>query len=265
MLVPGTFDRTRGRALTREISPEFVEAVSDFFNTRAPDYDAARGAQEAYFAALRAHGTDVVTLPALSGHPDCSFTEDTAVIIDDKAVIPNLGHPSRDGEQDSIAEFLSDGFEIARMPSGATLDGGDVVFYDDRFLVGVSTRTNREGTDFLAAHAKQAGIGTQILEVPDTTLHLTTVCSSPRPGTMVAAQGHLKPEDLAFAEEVIWVPEEEGYAANTIAYGDRVIIADGYPKARRLMLDAGFSITTVDMTEFREVDASLTCLSVFIG
>ncbi|MEC8998538.1 MAG: N(G),N(G)-dimethylarginine dimethylaminohydrolase, partial [Candidatus Thermoplasmatota archaeon] len=66
-------------------------------------------------------------------------------------------------------------------------------------------------------------------------------------------------------EEVIWVPNEEGYAANTIAYGDRVIIADGYPKVRRLMLDAGFSVTTVDMAEFREVDASLTCLSVFIG
>ena len=31
------------------------------------------------------------------------------------------------------------------------------------------------------------------------------------------------------------------------------------------MLDAGFSVTTVEMGEFREVDASLTCLSVFIG
>ena len=263
--MPGTFDRTRGKALTREVSPEFVEAVSGFFNTRAPDFDAARGAQEAYFAALRAHGTEVVTLPVLTGYPDCSFTEDTAIIIDDKAVIPNLGHPSRNGEQDSIAEFLADDFEIARMPAGATLDGGDVVFYDDRFLVGVSTRTNREGADFLAAHANQAGIGTQLFDVPDTALHLTTICSSPRPGTMVAAEGQLKPEDLAFAEEVVWVPNEEGYAANTIAYGDRIIIADGYPKARRLMLDAGFSITTVDMTEFREVDASLTCLSVFIG
>ena len=104
--MPGTFDRTRGRALTREVSPLFSDAVTEFFGTKAPDYAAALGAQEAYFAALRAHGTDVVTLPALDGYPDCSFTEDTAVMIDGKAIVTNLGHPSRRGEQDSVAEFL---------------------------------------------------------------------------------------------------------------------------------------------------------------
>jgi len=263
--VPGTFDRTRGRALTREVSPEYADAVSNYFTTRAPDYEAARGAQDAYFAALRAHGSEVVVLPPLEGYPDCSFTEDTAVILDDCVVIPNLGHPSRDGEQDSIAEFLADDFEIHRMPAGATLDGGDVVFYDDRFLVGVSTRTNREGASFLSKRAREVGLDVQLFDVPESTLHLTTVCSSPRAGTMVAAEGHLKEEDLAFAEEVIWIPEEEGYAANTIAYGDRIIMADGYKKSRQLMMDAGFSVTTIDMSEFREVDASLTCLSVFIG
>ncbi len=263
--VPGTFDRTRGRALTREVSPDFANAVSNFFNTKLPDYEGAKGSQEAYFAALRAHGSEVVTLPPIPGFPDCSFTEDTAVIIDEKAVIPNLGHPSRNGEQDSIADFLSEEFEIAKMPKGATLDGGDVVFYDDRFLVGVSSRTNQQGAVFLADHANRAGFGVQLFDVPESTLHLTTVCSSPRPGTIVAAEGHLTESDLSFADELIWIPEEESYAANTIAYKDRIIIPDGYKKARELMLDAGFSVTTVEMTEFREVDASLTCLSVFIG
>ena len=56
--MPGTFDRSRGRALPREVSPEFVEAVSSYFGTRTPDYEAAKGSQEAYFAALRAHGSD---------------------------------------------------------------------------------------------------------------------------------------------------------------------------------------------------------------
>ncbi len=263
--MPGTFDRTRGRALTRAVSPDFSSAVSNFFNTRPPNYEAAKGSQEAYFAALRAHGTEVITLPALPGYPDCSFTEDTAVIMDDKAVIPNLGHPSRDGEQDSIADFLSEDFEIVRMPKGATLDGGDVVFYDDRFLVGISTRTNQRGAVFLADQANKSGFDVQLFDVPKNTLHLTTVCSSPRPGTIIASVGYLKESDLSFAEEVVWIPEDEGYASNTIAYRDRIIIPEGYKKARRLMLDSGFSVTTVEMSEFREVDASLTCLSVFIG
>ena len=263
--MPGTFDRTRGRALTREVSPSYAEAVSNYLGSRVPDYEAARRAQEVYFAALRAHGTEVITLPSLEDFPDCCFVEDASVILDDVALIPNLGHPSRNGEEESVAEHLADDFDIIRMPDGATLDGGDVVFYDDRFLVGISTRTNRQGADFLAVHAERAGIDVQLFDVPKSTLHLTTVCSSPRPGTMVAAVGHLKENDLAFAEEVIWIPKEEGYAANTIAYGDRIIIAEGYKKARHLLMDAGFSITSIDMTEFREVDASLTCLSVFIG
>ena len=263
--MPGVFDRTRKRALTREVSPDFSNAVSNFFNTRVPDYESARGSQEAYFTALRAHGTEVVTLPALDGFPDCSFTEDTAVILDGRAVIPNLGHPSRRGEVESISNFLAEDFEIVNMPTGATLDGGDVVYYDDFLLVGISTRTNRDGATFLAKHARETGIDVRLIDVPKSTLHLTTVCSSPRPGTIIAAEGHLRESDLSFAEELIWIPEEEGYAANTIAYGDRVIMADGYKRARELFLDAGFSVTSVEMEEFREVDASLTCLSVFIG
>ena len=263
--MPGTFDRTRGRALTRDVSPRFVDAVSSFFHTRKPDLEAARGAQQAYFTALRAHGSEVVTLPALEEFPDCSFTEDTAVIIDDKAIIPNLGHPSRDGEQDSIAEYLKDYFEIEKMPEDAKLDGGDVVFFDEEFLIGISTRTNKSGAEFLASQSKKADIDARIFKVPQSTLHLTTVFSSPRPGTIIAAEGHFEPKDFEFAEEVIWVPEEEGYAANTIGYGDQIIMAEGYSKTRELLLDHGFSITSVEMEEFREVDASLTCLSVFIG
>ena len=30
------------------------------------------------------------------------------MILDDVAVIPNLGHPSRDGEKESVAEHLAD-------------------------------------------------------------------------------------------------------------------------------------------------------------
>ena len=65
MFVPGTFDRARGRALTREVPPNYADAVSNYFTTREPDYEAAKGAQEAYFAALRAHGSEVVVLPPL--------------------------------------------------------------------------------------------------------------------------------------------------------------------------------------------------------
>jgi len=181
------------------------------------------------------------------------------------AVIPNMGHPSREGEQEAVVEHLSGLYEIDRMPKGSTLDGGDVVFYDDRYLIGVSTRTNRLGAEYLAAKAKASDYHVEMVDVPGSTLHLTTVMSSPREGTIIAAEGHLAESQLGpLAEELLWVPNSETYAANTIGYSDdRVILSAGFPVTRQVMLDAGFSVTSVDMDAIMQADGSLTCLSVF--
>jgi len=263
--VPGAYDRSRRAAVARRISPNFHKALSTYFGTTTPDPVAAQGVHDAYVLALKAHGTEVEVLDSLESHPDCCFVEDTAVMVDGKALISNLGAPSRVGEEVAVAEFLGKSAEIVHMPKGATLDGGDVVFYDDRYLIGLSTRTNQAGADFLASHVKEEGYGVEMIKIPDSTLHLTTVCSSPREGTIVAAEGHLSESQIGhLAEEILWVPNSDSYAANTIGYsGDRVIIADGYATTRQVMLDAGFSITSVDMDAIREADGSLTCLSVF--
>jgi len=263
--VPGAYDRSRREAVVRLVSPNFDRALSRYFGTRTPDPVVAQGSHDAYVTALRAHGTEVEVLDALENHPDCCFVEDCAVMIDGVALISNLGAPSRVGEEVAVAEYLSEDSDILRMPKGATLDGGDVVFFDNRYLIGLSTRTNRAGADFLAEQVRAEGFGVELIDIPASTLHLTTVCSSPREGTLVAAEGHLTQGQIGhLADEILWVPNSDTYAANTIGYsGDRVIIADGYASTRQVMLDAGFSITTVDMDAIRQADGSLTCLSVF--
>ena len=66
------------------------------------------------------------------------------------------------------------------------------------------------------------------------------------------------------AEDHLRVPNSESYAANTIGYSDdRAIISAGFPVTRQVMLDAGFTITSVDMDSIMQADGSLTCLSVF--
>ena len=263
--MPGAYDRSRKEAVVRLVSPNFDKALSKYFGTRTPDPVAAQGAHDAYVTALSAHGSEVTSLPSLDEHPDCCFVEDTAVMIDGTALIPNMGAPSREGEQVAVAEHLSEDAEIIGMPEGATLDGGDVLFFDDRYLIGLSTRTNRAGAEFLAERVRAEGFSVELVDIPLSTLHLSTVCSSPRAGTLLVAEGHLTPQQVGhLAEEVLWVPNKESYAANTIGYsGDRVIVASGYPVTRQVLLDAGFSITTVDMDAIRQADGSLTCLSVF--
>ncbi|MGY8702907.1 MAG: hypothetical protein ACKVGY_01095, partial [Candidatus Poseidoniales archaeon] len=145
-------------------------------------------------------------------------------------------------------------------------DGGDVVFFDDRFLIGISTRTNQIGANFLGSCVKDSGYDVEYIDIPSSTLHLTTVCSSPRPGTMILAEGHLNAEKFDFVDEIITTPNSESYAANVLGYSnDRVIIAGGFPETRKILLNNGFSITSVDMAPIMEADGSLTCLSVYIN
>ena len=75
--------RKRARAVVREVSPNFDQALSSYFGTHVPDPLAARSAHTDYVTALREHGVVVDVLPGLSEHPDCTFVEDTAVVVGD--------------------------------------------------------------------------------------------------------------------------------------------------------------------------------------
>ncbi len=263
--MPGAYDRSRKSAVVRSISSNYSNALSSYFGTKIPNQEEARGSHSAYVTALRAHGTEVTILPELPKFPDSCFVEDTAVMVDSKAIIPNMGHPSREGEQQAVIDHMSDFTEIIRMPKGAKLDGGDVIFFDEKYLVGISTRTNKEGAEFISTFIKEDGYDVELINVPDTTLHLTTVCSSPREGTIIAAEGHLKENQIShFAEEIIWIPNNETYASNTIGYSnDRLIIAGGFPKTKNILQNEGFRLMSVDMNPIMQADGSLTCLSVF--
>ena len=60
-------------------------------------------------------------------HPDCVFVEDTAIVLDEIAVLMSMGATSRRGEVAGIEPALRDFRQLARVWLPATIDGGDVV------------------------------------------------------------------------------------------------------------------------------------------
>lgn len=268
MMGAGWSHRKRARAVVREVSSNFDQALSSYFGTHKPDAGPARVAHADYVTALQEQGVEVLMLPGLSDHPDCTFVEDTAVVVGDAVVIPFMGHPSREGEQVAVREALGEHLEVIEMPEGTTLDGGDVISFDDRFLVGRSTRTNDAAVAFFEEVVKSRGFDVMVFDIPASTLHLTTVCSSPKPGVLIAAEGHLTPEQFAplveQGVELLWVPNEESYAANVIGFENgNVIISADYPETKRVLEGAGFTTRSVDMAHIRAADGSLTCCSIF--
>ena len=265
--MPGTADRKRAAAIVRRISSTYTEALSSGYhgNPEVPNQKIASAGHDEYIAALINRGVAVTILPALDQFPDACFVEDCAIIVDDRALITNLGHPSRRGEEDVVMRTLiAEGFDTVQMRKGATLDGGDVLFYDDKFLVGRSRRTNDAGIAELTTIVESSGRKVVVIDIPPSTLHLVTVCTSPKPGLLIAPEGFLSASQLESLGEVLWIPKDEAYGANCLAFENgEIIVAAGYPTVVEKLEGVGLSPTTIDMASFRAADGSLTCLSLF--
>lgn len=246
------------RALVRDIPDSFTRALSAHAPATPIDVALARSQHAAYVSALEASGVSVERLAADEAHPDCVFVEDTAVIGDDVALITQPGAPSRRGETSSVAAALARSMEIVRMTGDATLDGGDCMVLGDTIYVGASARTNTAGIARLTEVFSNRRIVTVWL--PAGVLHLKCVCTPLGDDRMLLAEGTLAP--AAFDAEVIRVPAEETYAANAVAVGNHVIVADGHLRTAEALARAGFSVHLVPTSEVRKADGSLTCQSL---
>src|SRR5215211_4780886 len=132
-------------ALTREPA-RALDACELTYREREPiDADDAAAQHRAYCEALRACGASVVTLPPAEELPDSVFVEDTAIVLDEVAVLTRPGVESRRGEVGLIEPEVARLRPVVRIEPPATLEGGDVLRLGRTLYVGLSRRTNAEG------------------------------------------------------------------------------------------------------------------------
>nr|MDQ3805675.1 arginine deiminase family protein [Acidobacteriota bacterium] len=151
-------------AITREPAQSLGECELTYVGRQPIDTERAASQHGEYRRALAACGARVVVLPAVEALPDSVFVEDTAVVLDELAVIARPGAESRRGETASVAAALGEHRELACIRAPGTLDGGDVLKIGDTVFVGRGGRTNDEGIRQLAAHLP----GATVVPVPVT-------------------------------------------------------------------------------------------------
>src|SRR5215210_8001346 len=95
------------KAITRAVSRNIGSCELTFKPRECVDYEKAVSQHEAYCELLRRRGTEVLHLDACDAHPDCCFVADTAVVLDELAVIARMGAPPRRGETSAIEKTLS--------------------------------------------------------------------------------------------------------------------------------------------------------------
>lgn len=226
----------------------------------APDHELALEQFFAYVGALKSCGLEVLVLDALEPFPDSHFVEDTAVVTSNIAVISRPGARSRRGEEQHMISELSLHRKVVEIVAPGTLDGGDVLMVGTHFLVGVSDRTNAEGAAQLGAILENHGFTWQPVPV-GAGLHLKSSVNQVGNGILLVTPGFADNPALGAFEKIV-VPAEEEYACNTLLVNDHLIVPEGYPEARKLLMGLGLPLIILDTSEFRKMDGGLTCLSL---
>ena len=251
------------RAIVRGVADTFDQAVSVYFGTGPTDVEEAKRQHGIYVESLRKFGVDVKELATDNEYPDCCFVEDQIVVCDGKGLLTISGHDTRTGEQDAIKAGLESALELTKMTPPARMDGGDVIKFGDKYLVGISTRTNVEAAQQLRDFVGPMGYSVHEIQIPENALHLKSISSSPGPGLILAPRVFFDENSFPEDAEVLWIPEEEVYGANSIGFDKDVLVADGFPHARKALEDKGFTVHAIPMDQIEAGDGSLTCLSVF--
>jgi dimethylargininase len=231
-------------------------------NGANPELTALLAEHETYVETLLSLGVKVDVLPALDAFPDSVFVEDVALVLPEGAIQLKPGAPSRAGEVDEIGMALDRHFDTVLKLSGpGHVDGGDILALADRFIIGLSERTDQAGAQQLVALLDHWGLKGQIADTPSGVLHFKTGCSLIDQETVLAVPAMINCPAFS-GLRVVETPEGEAAAANLIRVCDHILIGNAFPETRELITRLGIETIAMPVREIAKIDAGLSCMSL---
>ena len=248
------------QAIARKPGLDFASGITNARWTERPVYDRICRQHAAYVETLTNLGLQVMVLNPEPDFPDAYFVEDTAVMINDTAVISRSGAAARLGESKTIVPVLKKFKPIDFIQDPGFLDGGDVMVAENHMIIGLSERTNREGAQQLRTFAKRQGFSCTIIPVLNG-LHLKTGVNYIGQHTLLMFEAYSK--HPAFGEyHQILVDADEAPAANTLWINDTLLTPKGFPKTKKKLQQTGMPVIEMDISEVIKMDGGLSCLSL---
>ena len=250
-------------ALTRPISAAMAACELTHLRREPIDLELAAAQHAAYEEALDRLGFTIVQLEAQPELPDSVFVEDTAVVLDEVAIIARPGAPSRRPETLSVGEALAPVRRLEQIVDPGTLDGGDVLCVERQLFVGRSARTNEDGIQQLRELVRPFGYTVVAVPVAGC-LHLKSAATQVAPGTLLINPAWVS--TAAFTGcRLIEVHPREPLAANALLAGGSVLYADSTPGTAARLLAGGIDIRLLSMSELAKAEGGVTCCSLLIA
>lgn len=230
-------------------------------NEGEPDYIKAINQHKNYINALKRCGLEVTVLPEKEIFPDSTFVEDVALLTPTCAIITRPGATPRQKEVKTIQNVVEDFYDdIKIIKSPGTVDAGDIMMVGNHYYIGLSKRTNKAGANQIIKILNEFGMTGSTIKLSEM-LHLKSgVSYLENNNLVVAGEFKDKPEFKKF--NLIKIDDDELYSANCVWINDYILIANGYPKTKDSIEQAGYNTIVLDMSEFRKLDGGLSCLSL---
>jgi dimethylargininase len=249
-------------ALTRDISPAIEQCELTHLERARIDVARARAEHAEYEEALRALGCHVQRLAARATMPDSVFIEDTAVVLDELAVITRPGAPSRRPETAAVSTALRPHRPIAAILAPGTLDGGDVLRIGHRLLVGSGRRSNDHGLAQLRSIVASQGYSVEAVPI-EGCLHLKSAA------TLVSDDLVLFNPDWVGAERfeplrTLAIDRAEPFAANALRVGHALIYPREHTRTLKRLEMAGLTVHAVPAAELAKAEGGVTCCSLLV-
>ena len=250
-------------AVTRELTAAIGNCELTFLHRSAIDFGLAQQQHRDYQSALSSLGCEVVVVPAPPGLADSVFIEDTALVLDDIAVMLRPGVASRQPEVAGVAEVLQQYKPLKAIEPPGTIDGGDLLRVGNRIFAGLSTRSNQSGIQQLRDIVSDFGMTVETVETTKC-LHLKSAVSEVAPGTLLINTDWIS--SSAFKDfELIPADKEETHAANALRIGKNLIYPSSFPRTMNALVNRGIDVLPVDLTELQKAEGAVTCCSLIFS
>ncbi len=266
--------------IMRPPSDAFGRAISKHPEAHLIDVDEALAQHAAFADRLRSAGAHVVMLPPHPELPDAPFVQDTMITFAAPhdplgrsvlLVATRPGATSRRPEVASVIErarsLVDPGCQILQIEEPGTMDGGDVLVWGDRVVIGISHRTDLHGARQLKTAVEALGYRAWLCPVSDDRLHFASAITVVSPTRLIGTAVGFHDLDavdsaIAPADEMdrVVIPDRELPAHNVVRVGDTVFIPAGNPESVAMLRQRGETVVEVVFHQFTRADAGLTCL-----
>ena len=248
-------------AITRKISRRFNECQLTHIDRQPIDLALAQEQHRQYEQALEALGVQVISLPAEAELPDSVFVEDTALVLDELAVLLRPGAEIRRGEVAAVGQALLPWRKVMRLEAPATADGGDILVLGREVLVGQSTRSNTAAVEQLRAVLEPYGYKVRGVPVKEC-LHLKSAVTQAGPGMLLVNPAWVEVGEFPGWEFIEVDPVEPAAANILLLPGGGAVYPRHYPRTQARLEAAGVKLTQVPATEVAKAEGAVTCCSI---